>query len=145
MKNNKKSPLTLARQAKWIEEYGANFKTVTAPTQEFNELVKELIGVDTNEMKQNRIAHESTAQGYRENYKPGEVSYKQKTHSRTGVVYSPSFVSDEIGSPIHIGQDCDLELNEIEQEIVKSSGHNVNLSVTGLKIDETPKEFRFNH
>ena len=65
MKNNKRSPLTIARQAAFIAEMGGEYPTQMS--SEFNELKKEFIGIDTDDMKQSRIAMESTAQGYREN------------------------------------------------------------------------------
>lgn len=116
MKNNKKSPLTLARQATFIEEFGADFKTVTAPTDEFKALCLELVGVDTEEMKQNRIACESTAQGYREN--------SPELYGRSSTPMFPN------GMPVLHGggNSCDLELSEMEKTVVSSMGHNQELS-----------------
>lgn len=67
MKNNKKSPQTIARQNAFIAEFGGTWTESTKATPAFNALCAELIGIDTDAMKQDRIAMESTAQGYREN------------------------------------------------------------------------------
>ncbi len=123
MKNNKKSPLTKARQAAFIEDMGGNYPTVAdVHTPAFNAVVAEFIGIDTPEMKQNRIACESTAQGYREN--------SPELYGRTSTPMFPN------GMPVFhgAGVSVDPELTEIEQGIVGASGHNQELSVVGSEV-----------
>ncbi len=126
MKNNKKSPQTLLRQARFIEEFGADFKTVTKPTEDFNQLTKELIGVDTEEQKRSRIAMESTSQGYREN-NPENYRNKTRVHPRTGVVYDANrtkFFESMGAVQVHEAkEDCQAEANEFEKLTVGAASH----------------------
>ncbi len=125
MKNNKKSPLTKARQAAFIEDMGGNYPTLAdVHTAEFNAVVTEFIGIDTDAQKQSRIAMESTAQGYRENSPElygRKVNYE---HSMGGYVMHGA------------GASADPELTEIERGIVGASGHNQELSVVGSNVEE---------
>ena len=80
-------------------------------------LTAELVGVDTPAMQRDRVAMESTAQGYRENTPElyGQ-SLRQVRQKYAGDVrdYKPSLA----------GPDCNPELSETESALVQTSGHN---------------------
>lgn len=71
-----------------------------------------------------RLAMESTAQCCRENYAPGEVNYKTRVHSRTGVAYRTGYIPEIVGATIHaMGTDANCELEETDLALVSSVGN----------------------
>lgn len=89
---------------------------VTHPGHPLHNLAKELIGIDTPDIVQNRIACESTTQGNREN--------SPELYGRTLRETRQKYMGD-VHNFKPTKSNCDPELNEIESIIVAKSGHNV--------------------
>jgi len=121
MKNNKLTPQSMARRAAFYSEFGGPYPTKMP--DEFNQLVKELIGVDTEEQKGLRIAMESTAQGNRENSPELYGMSLRQTRQK--------YAGEVLACNMQARQNCDVELNEIESSIVASMGHNQDLNGAG--------------
>lgn len=113
MKNNKKSPQTIARQAAFRAEMGGEFPREMSP--EFQALCAELIGQDTPEMVQNRIAAEGTVQGYCDGKVLSDGSYARE--SGPEVDFGTGY---RMHSP---GIDAQAEVDEIGQAIMSTATH----------------------
>jgi hypothetical protein len=96
-----------ARHAAFIADCGEYPKTVSP---EFSALCGELIGQDTAEQIQARIAHEGTVNGYREN---STESYGRESER-----------GDASAFTLHaVGAGVDCELSEVERVVCATSGH----------------------
>lgn len=122
MKANKTSPLTIERKARFAAEEPnlAPLLTMTpenAFAGELNalaDLSRELVGIDTPEMIQARIASEGTVQGYRENC---PELYGRATQAPFAMFANglPTFHKP--------GATADCELSEVESALVQTAGH----------------------
>jgi hypothetical protein len=110
-----------ARHAVFLADMGettGTYQSIMQPSAEFNALCAELVGVDTPEMVQNRIACESTAQGNREN--------SPETYGRTLRQTRQKYLGDVHNyKPSMAGNDCGPELSEVESALVSTMGHTV--------------------
>ena len=121
MKNNKRSPLTIARQARFEQEEGMkSFHPVTLESEAraLDALCGELVGIDTPEQKQARVAMESTAQGNRENSPELYGTLKQTRQKYFGNVRACHITS----------QACDVELDDNAQALVSSISNGANVT-----------------
>lgn len=113
---NRQSYTHTARHALFVQDMGGEYPTSTSA--EFNALCAELVGQDTPEMVQARIAMESTAQGYREN--------SPETYGRTLRETRQKYLGDVHNyKPSMAGNDCSPELSEVESALVSTMGHTV--------------------
>lgn len=116
-KNNKRSPLTIARQARFEAEEGCRSfhpSTLENELRALDAICGELIGIDTPEQKQARVAMESTAQGYTEGKANLDGSY---SYDKASAPIYPNGLP-VLHSP---GIDCDVELDEIGASLVATT------------------------
>lgn len=112
-KNKRQSFTHVKRHAEFVNEMGGEYGNLIPANRHFAALCGELVGVDTPEILQARIAHEGS-NGYRENNEDTYGMTERELAMRYGA--SVSMVSG--------AQDCDQELDETSQALVNATGHN---------------------
>ena len=127
MKNNKKSPQTLARQAAFRLEMGGQYPV--AMSAEFVALCAELVGIDTPEIIQNRIAHEGLP-GYREGVRNLDGTYCRCDNADEAGAAS-AYVFHAPGA----GADCDCD--ETTAALIATTTHSSGSEAVAEILDVT--------